>query len=170
MPAFAAGLFETPPLNQQAPTPRKSWYKGGPYDSWTILGTGLPIFPGLSAGTRDRRARNYSGSDRSSSLTCRDPVSTAREDVVFRRRFSNTAEKRQRLIFTSIVLLTVFFAPAGVLALYGKFDTTISWYTHGELHSLTVDQRGTIKQQILVEALVYPAMIITLAVYYSVQG
>lgn len=163
-------MFETPPSNQQAPTPRKSWYKGGPYDSWTILGTGLPIFPGLSTSTKDRRAREYSGSDRSSTPTCRDPISTAREDLVFRRRFSDTAEKRQKLIFILIVVLAIFFAPAGVLALYGKFDNTISWYTQGELHNLTADQRGTLKQQILVEAIVYPTLIITLSVYFSVHG
>ena len=171
MPPFSSGIFDTPPSNQQAPAPRKSWYKGGPYDSWTILGTGLPIFPGLSTSTKDRRARNYSGSDRSSTPTfCPDPISTAREDLVFRRHFHDVAEKRQSLIFALIVVLTVFFAPAGVLALYGRFDNTISWYSHGELHGLTKDQRGTLKQQILAEAIVYPTLIITLAVYYSVHG
>lgn len=170
LPPFSAGMFETPPSNRQAPTPRKSWYKGGPYDSWTILGTGLPIFPGLSTNTKDRRARNYSASDRSSSPTCRDPVSTARENVVMRRRFRNTAKKRQRVIFVLISVLTLLFAPAGILALYGKFDNTISWYTRGELHHLGEKQRRFIRSQLIAEAIVVPALIIFLAVYISIYG
>lgn len=69
-----------------------------------------------------------------------------------------------------VAIFTVLFPPAAYLALSGKLDSTISWCTHGELHCLTEEQRGTLKQQLLVELLLYPALIITLAVYYSVHG
>jgi hypothetical protein len=65
---------------------------------------------------------------------------------------------------------TIFFPPVGLLALLGKLDSTISWYTHGELHGLTKEQRGTLKQQLFVEMVLYPSLVITLAVYYSVHG
>lgn len=69
----------------------------------------------------------------------------------------------------AILVLTIFFPLIGLLALCGKFDGTIAWYARGERACLTREQRGTLKQQLLVEAFLYPALIIALSVYYSVH-
>lgn len=67
------------------------------------------------------------------------------------------------------MILTIFFPPVGLLALYGRFDSTISWYTHGQLHALNWEQRGALKQQLCVEVVLFPTLVTTLAVYYSVR-
>jgi hypothetical protein len=79
------------------------------------------------------------------------------------------AERGKRM-FMWIMILTLFFPFIGPVVLYGKLNSTISWYTHGEMQRLTKDQRGTLKQQLIVEAVVYPALIISLSVYYSVHN
>lgn len=66
--------------------------------------------------------------------------------------------------------VTILFPLVGLVALCGRFDSTISWYSHGEINSLTREQRAVLKQQLLVEAVVYPVLITVLAVYYSVHG
>lgn len=98
-----------------------------------------------------------------------DLMESAREDILFRRRFSDDEEERQRLIFLVIMVITIFFPLIGLLALWGKFDATITWYTHGEMHCLTQEQRATLKQQLLVELVLYPLLIISLTVYFSVH-
>ncbi|KAH7321289.1 hypothetical protein B0I35DRAFT_408260 [Stachybotrys elegans] len=97
-------------------------------------------------------------------------IELAREDILFRRRYSDGENRRQRAIVFAIRSLTIFFPLIGVLALCGKFDTTVSWYTHGELCGLNLRQRFLLKRQILAEAIIYPVLIIVLAVYYSVHG
>ena len=67
------------------------------------------------------------------------------------------------------MILTFFFPPAGLLALYGRFDSTISWHTHGELHGLDQKQLRILKQQLCAEFVVFTILVITLAVYYSVH-
>lgn len=160
---FSSSVFSTPP-SYNLQMSRKSLYRGGPYDSWTILGNGMPNFQEFTP--NEPRAK-----DRSLASFEVDPMVSARERVHDRRRrcCSDAAYSRQKLIFFVVLALTVFFPPAGLLAMYGKFDSTVSWYTHGELHGLTGEQRGTLKQQLLVEMVLYPALIITLAVYYSVH-
>lgn len=69
-----------------------------------------------------------------------------------------------------IFVMAVFFPPIGVLALYGKFDATIAWYGKGERGCLTQEQRSTLKQQLLVEGVLYLGLLTSLVVYYSVHG
>ena len=167
---FSSGIFDTPPSHQKPPRPRKSWYKGGPYDSWTILGSGPPTFPDLHS-NNSRFGKNMSEGYIDSTFIAaqRDPVKAARGDLLHRRQFANDSKSRRDLVFFAIVVMTIFFPPAGVLALYSRFNTTISWYTHGELHDLSSEHRGILKQQLFIEALVYSTLIITLAVYYSLH-
>lgn len=96
-------------------------------------------------------------------------IEMAREDLLLRRRHVREEDKREKLIFLGIMILTIFFPFIGVLALWGKFDCAVSWYTYGGMASLTKDQRGILKQQLFVEVVVYPVLIIILAVYYSVH-
>ncbi|KAK2590129.1 hypothetical protein QQS21_012197 [Conoideocrella luteorostrata] len=130
---------------------------------------------GFSARTRERRAnRAASAQQRCNDLGLFTPSQTdlirsAREDILFRRRHNLDEDKPQRLIFLTIMVLTIFFPLIGVLALYGKFDGTISWYARGEKACLTTEQRGKLKQQIIAETIVYPALIISLSVYYSIH-
>ncbi|KAG6022032.1 hypothetical protein E4U40_004922 [Claviceps sp. LM458 group G5] len=98
-----------------------------------------------------------------------DLIRSAREDILFRRRHHSEDDPPQRLIFTVILVLTIAFPLIGLLALWGKFDGTIAWYARGERGCLTGEQRATLKQQLLVEVVLYPALIIALSVYYSVH-
>ena len=70
-------------------------------------------------------------------------------------------------MFLTVMLLSAFFPFVGLLALLRVFDSTISWYTHGERHCFTRDQRGILKQQLIVEVILYPVLIVALAVFYS---
>lgn len=88
---------------------------------------------------------------------------------MFRRRHHSEDDPPQRLIFTVILVLTIAFPLIGLLALWGKFDGTIAWYARGERGCLTGEQRATLKQQLLVEVVLYPALIIALSVYYSLH-
>ncbi|KEY66513.1 hypothetical protein S7711_04839 [Stachybotrys chartarum IBT 7711] len=97
-------------------------------------------------------------------------IRLAREDIMFRRRCVDGGNRRQRIIFIVIVGLTVAFPLTGLIALWGKFDSTISWYTCGELHNLTSRQRAVVRRQLFLEAICYPVLIVTLVVYYSVHG
>ncbi|KAG5926324.1 hypothetical protein E4U42_003418 [Claviceps africana] len=99
-----------------------------------------------------------------------DLIRSAREDILFRRRHHTEDDEPQRRVFLVILALTIFFPLIGLLALWGKFDGTIAWYARGERGGLTREQRGTLKQQLLVEAVFYPALIIALSVYYSVHN
>lgn len=173
MPVFSSALFHTPtPISmKEIQTSRKSWYKGGPYDSWTILGTGSPLFQSPPSQSKERSTvLHYKSSIERSSYQAPDPFASARADSLHHRWLSDDSRKQQKLIFFGVIVLTIVFPPTGLLALYGRFDNTISWYTHGELHSLTQDQRGILKQQLFTELVVYPSLIVTLAVYYSVHG
>lgn len=99
-----------------------------------------------------------------------DLIELAREDILFRRRCDEFEKRRERVIFLVIVMLTALFPLIGLLALWHKFDSTISWYTHGELHDLTRSQRTMLKWQLLVEVILYPVMITALAVHYSLPN
>jgi hypothetical protein len=66
-----------------------------------------------------------------------------------------------------VTVLTFLFPPVGILALCGVFDQTICWYTHGEMHYFTARQRRVLRRELGIEAVIYPVLIIILAVYYS---
>lgn len=99
-----------------------------------------------------------------------DLIESAREDMLYRRSLPVDEDKQPRFLFLGIMTVTIFFPLIGLIALCGRFDSTIAWYSHGEVDSLTREQRAILKQQLLVEAVVYPVLITILAVYYSVHG
>lgn len=149
------------PSYRQLPRGSLSFYDRSPH---------LPRFKS-KAGTRQRNNFQVGYIPNEESLFTPSEanlIEMAREDILFRRRFTQHKDKSETLIFLSVVVLTCFFPLIGLLALWGKFDSTISWYTHGAMHALTRKQRVFIKRQFLAEAVMYPILIIVLAVYYSV--
>lgn len=84
-----------------------------------------------------------------------------------RRQCDSPDDCRQKLVFIFIMMLTILFPFIGLLALWRMFDATICWCTHGERDKLSREQRRALKQQLLVEAVLYPVLIITLTVHYS---
>ncbi|EEU48048.1 uncharacterized protein NECHADRAFT_75219 [Fusarium vanettenii 77-13-4] len=91
-------------------------------------------------------------------------------NVLRRRQQPDDAEDhRQKRIFVSIVILTIMFPFIGVLAIRNKLDAMIPWATEGEMHTLTPTQRRTLKYLLLALAVLYPALITGLVVYYAVH-
>ncbi|OAQ66854.1 hypothetical protein VFPPC_08361 [Pochonia chlamydosporia 170] len=131
---------------------------------------------GFSARTRQRRdtlkhtsdAANLEYSFFSPSET--ELIRSAREDILYRRRQCPEEDGPQSRVFMVIVVITLLFPLIGLLALYGKFDATIAWYGKGQRGYLTAEQRGILKRQLFVEAVVYLGLIVSLSVYYSVHG
>ncbi|CAI6080849.1 unnamed protein product, partial [Clonostachys chloroleuca] len=164
--------FDSPSTRRGLEMSRRSLYRGGPYDSWSILAGGMPNFQRFR-GENDHHRTNLSGCYKEHSLTWSDGVptssfrGTAPSDTHFR---DTSSEEKGKKFFLVVMVLTIIFPPVGILALSGVFDSTISWCTHGELSAFTVDQRGTLKQQLIVEAILYPVLIIALAVSYSLSG
>ncbi|KAF7541982.1 hypothetical protein G7Z17_g11838 [Cylindrodendrum hubeiense] len=168
----SSAILNTPPPTEPRTPTNSGWYRGRPQDATTFCG-GLPRARGFSSSTIERRARKmrdgYVPNEGSLFTPSEvDLIESARVDILSRRRLADKEDKGEKIIFMGIMVLTFFFPFIGLLALWGKFDSAVSWYTHGEMHSLTKEQRGILKQQLLVEAVVYPVLIITLAVYYSV--
>jgi len=97
-------------------------------------------------------------------------IEEARENMFYHRQRTDMVAQRGKRLFIWIMILTFFFPFIGPVVLYGKLNSTISWYTHGEINCLTKDQRGILKQQLVVEAVVYTAVIIALAVHYSIHN
>ncbi|CAH0056678.1 unnamed protein product [Clonostachys solani] len=163
--------FDSPSARRGLQMSRKSLYRGGPYDSWSILAGGMPSFQGFR-GENDHHRTNLPGCYKEHSLTWSDGVPTSyfRGTVPSDTHFPDISAEKGKGFFLVVMVLTIFFPPVGVLALWGVFDSTISWCTHGELSVFTVDQRGTLKQQLVVEAILYPVLIIALAVSYSLAG
>jgi multisubunit Na+/H+ antiporter MnhB subunit len=95
---------------------------------------------------------------------------SAREDILFRRDMDDNQDRRQRMLFASVVFLTIIFPLIGLLALWRMFDSTISWYTYGMRHRLTHEQRAMLKYQLIVEVVLYPVLVIVLAVFFSKHG
>ncbi|KAF4967794.1 hypothetical protein FZEAL_10486 [Fusarium zealandicum] len=170
----SSAILDTPPPTDPRLGTGSGWYRGLHQDFTTFYG-GLPRLRGFSSSTRDRRGgtlrAGYLPNDGSLFTQSEaDLIDAAREDIRIRRRLAAVEDDGEKMIFMGIMILTLLFPFIGLLALWGKFDSTVSWYTHGEMHSLTKDQRGTLKQQLLVEAVVYPVLIITLSVYYSLHA
>lgn len=139
-------------------------------ESPSLLGAKILRLRGFSSSTRQRRANTTPESFELFSRSETHLIESARESVFLRRHLSDDEDERQKFIFLNIMVLTIVFPLIGILALYGRFDSTISWYSHGEMHSLTKEQRGILKQQLFVEAVFYPVLITILSVYYSVHG
>ncbi|KPM34097.1 hypothetical protein AK830_g12473 [Neonectria ditissima] len=168
----SSAILDTPPQIESRNLTNRGWYKGTSRDTNTFC-EGLPRVRGFSSSTLDRRAKKMQGGYLPNDGSLFSPsevdlIETARENILSRRRHTVKGDKGERMIFVGIMLLTLFFPFIGLLALWGRFDSAVSWYTHGEMHSLTRKQRRALKQQLLAEAVAYPVLIITLAVYYSV--
>lgn len=100
-----------------------------------------------------------------------DLIHSTREDILFRRGYyDNPGDGPRNQVFMGIVILMTFFPFIGLLSLWRFFDSTISWYTHGECHRLTRGQRVWIKYQLIAEVVLYPVLIVALAVFYSKHG
>lgn len=165
--------FSTPSPKSILNFSRKSIYRGGPYNSWTIIGNGPPQFQDTTTPHlygRDTQGTRASHADWCSKSSRADHHHQHIGHPTHHALTLQSAHRRQKQIFLMATLLTLLCPPLGYLALSGRLDATISWCTHGELHCLTADQRGTLKQLLLIEMVLYPALIITLAVYYSVHG
>lgn len=78
--------------------------------------------------------------------------------------------KRQKFLFINLVAATALFPSIDLLSLYGRFDSMIAWYSHGEVHSLTKQQRTLLRKQLLVQTLLYSVFAIVLAIYYVAGG
>lgn len=168
----SSAILATPPPSDPRAPPDLMWYRRLPRDISASRGR-LPKIRAFSSSIRNRippRAVGYiptEGSLFTQSET--NLIEMAREDILLRRRLVDEEDEREKVIFLGIMILTIFFPFIGLLALWGKFDSAVSWYTYGGTQTLTNDQRGTLKQQLFVEAVVYPVLIIILAVYYSVR-
>ena len=95
-------------------------------------------------------------------------IESAREDILLRRHFTDGEFKRQQLIFLAVVVMTILFPLIGLLALCGAFDSTVSWYTHGEMHAFTGAQRVFLKVLLVIEVILYTVLLIVLTVHYSI--
>lgn len=176
LPYHAQGHHRSSDILDQ--DPHGSFFRTSVPNSTSLLSARFFRLSGFSARTRERRAQlrpvpsaqqRYFNDHSFFTPSQTDLIRSAREDILYRRRHRAEDDQPQRLIFIAILVLTIFFPLIGLLALCGKFDGTIAWYARGERACLTREQRGTLKQQLLVEAFLYPALIIALSVYYSVH-
>ncbi|KAM0296807.1 hypothetical protein ACHAO9_000453 [Fusarium lateritium] len=170
----SSAILDTPPPTDPKSSTHRVWYRGLQPNLSTPR-TGIPPNHGYSSSIQDPRiGRLQSGwqTPNGSPFTQAESrlIEEAREDIRRHREHSDMVAERGKRMFMWIMILTLFFPFIGPVVLYGKLNSTISWYTHGEMQRLTRDQRGTLKQQLIVEAVIYPALIISLSVYYSVHN
>ncbi|PHH82426.1 hypothetical protein CDD82_6003 [Ophiocordyceps australis] len=99
-------------------------------------------------------------------------VASERDEIAELRRahLAYDPHGKQKLMFYLIVIASLLFPPLGLLAICGRFDSSISWCTHGRAHTLTTGQRKWLKRQMLAEAIIFPLLISTLSVYYGMRG
>ncbi|KAH7156224.1 hypothetical protein EDB81DRAFT_944708 [Dactylonectria macrodidyma] len=168
----SSAILHTPPPTEPRTPTNSNWYRGRNRDPAPIFCEGLPRARGFSSSTLERRARmrdSYLPNEGSLFTPSEvDVIESTREEIISRRQFSGANNKGEKMIFVGITVLTLFFPFIGILALWGKFDPAISWYTHGEVHSLAKSQRYVLKRQLLAEAVAYMGLITFLAVFFSV--
>ncbi|KAM0556687.1 hypothetical protein ACHAPJ_005745 [Fusarium lateritium] len=169
----SSAILDTPPPTDPKSGTRRGWYRGLQQNFSTPRNT-MPIDHGFSSSIKNRRSGRfqpgYATTDGSPFTQAETRlIDAAREEILLHRHRADMVAKRGRRVFMWIMILTLFFPFIGPVVLYGKLNSTISWYTHGEMRCLTKDQHGTLKQQLIVEAVIYPALIIALSVYYSVR-
>ncbi|KAF5024166.1 hypothetical protein F66182_3755 [Fusarium sp. NRRL 66182] len=169
MLASSSAILDTPPATVPRSGMKRGWYRGLQQGLLTPQNE-QPKIHGFYPSLKDRRVdRNLSidGSPFTQAET--ELIDAARQEILLHRQRADMVAKRGKRVFMWIMILSLLFPFIGPVVLYGKLNSTISWYTHGEMRCLTKDQRGTLKQQLLVEAFVYPVIIISLSVYYSVR-
>ncbi|KAJ6442995.1 ATP-dependent RNA helicase ROK1 [Purpureocillium lavendulum] len=153
------------------PMPRRTsggpWHEVGLRDSPSILGLDFRRLRGFSLRTRQRRAGTVGQSFEMFSRSEAELIRSAREEVLLHRSMRGQEDDRLKVIFLAVMVLTLILPPIGLIALLGHFDSAISWYTHGDAHRLTREQRSILKQQLMVEGALYVGLVIGLVVYFS---
>ncbi|OAA81667.1 hypothetical protein LEL_01212 [Akanthomyces lecanii RCEF 1005] len=126
---------------------------------------------GFSASTRERRAMDGSLQLEQLLFTASETrlMASARADILHRRRYVQDCEKRLASVFISVALLSVVFPVAGILAICGAFNSTITWYTHGEMAHFTVRQRTILRRLLFADLVAYICLVVILSVYFSVR-
>ncbi|PTB68273.1 hypothetical protein BBK36DRAFT_1139771 [Trichoderma citrinoviride] len=94
-------------------------------------------------------------------------IESARGEIMDRRRCPEKLEKKRTLVFILIMASSIVFPFIGFIALIHKFDSTVAWFTYGEIKDFTKEQRGMLLQQLLVELFVYSIVIIFVALHTS---
>ncbi|KAF5665982.1 hypothetical protein FHETE_6445 [Fusarium heterosporum] len=169
----SSAILDTPPPTDPKSSTQRVWYRA----PQTEVSTPRTIWPeahDFFSGAENAHAGRYLSGwetpiERPFTRAETRLIEEAREDMLRHRQHADMVAERGKRVFMWIMILTLFFPFIGPIALYGKLNSTISWYTHGEMQCLTRDQHGTLKQQLIVEAVIYPALIISLSVYYSVH-
>ncbi|KAF5610279.1 uncharacterized protein FSUBG_3195 [Fusarium subglutinans] len=167
----SSAILDTPPPTDPKSSTHRVWYRNfQPSISTSRTGAHTPAFSTSINSRRVGHCQSEFDPLADSPFTQREArlIEEAREDIRIHRQHADMVAQRGKRMFMWVMILTLFFPFIGPIVLYGKLNSTISWYTHGEMQCLTKDQRGTLKQQLLVEAVVYPAIIIGLSVHYSI--
>ncbi|KAH7197255.1 uncharacterized protein B0J16DRAFT_278408 [Fusarium flagelliforme] len=170
----SSAILDTPPSTKPNSSTHRAWYRGL-RPSFSTPRTELTPSRGFSSSTRTRRTSRFQPDleilDGSPFTQAESRlIEEARENMFYHRQRTDMVAQRGKRLFIWIMILTFFFPFIGPVVLYGKLNSTISWYTHGEINCLTKDQRGILKQQLVVEAVVYTALIIALSVHYSIHN
>ena len=96
-------------------------------------------------------------------------IATAREEATERRHLQLEENPELKRVLIGIMVTTIFFPPTGILALYGGFDSTIAWCTHGAMYRLTNEHRSILRQMLVVVFFVYTITIVAFAVSFGVH-
>ncbi|KAL3606094.1 hypothetical protein FPOAC2_01048 [Fusarium poae] len=170
----SSAILDTPPSTKPKSSTHRAWYRGlQPSFSTPRVGQTQPR--GFSSSMRSRQTSRFQPDFEpldGSPFTLAETrlIEEARENMFYHRQRTDMIAERGKRLFIWIMILTLFFPFIGPVVLYGKLNSTISWYTHGEIQCLTQDQRGILKQQLVVEAVLYTALIIALSVHYSIYN
>ncbi|GKT98432.1 hypothetical protein FLAG1_06153 [Fusarium langsethiae] len=170
----SSAILDTPPSTKPKSSTHRAWYRGL-QPSFSTPRDRQTQSRGLSSSMRSHRTSRFQpdfAAFDGSSFTLAETrlIEEAREDMFYHRQRTDMIAQRGKRLFIWIMILTLFFPFIGPVVLYGKLNSTISWYTHGETQCLTQDQRGILKQQLVVEAVLYTALIIALSVHYSIYN
>ncbi|PNP58638.1 hypothetical protein THARTR1_01654 [Trichoderma harzianum] len=96
-----------------------------------------------------------------------DLIESARGEIMERRRCPEETERKRRILFICIMASSIVFPLIGLLALIGRFDSTVCWYALGETQGFSKEQRGMLLQQLLVEIFVYTIVIVFMTLHFS---
>ncbi|KAJ6786047.1 hypothetical protein PWT90_02741 [Aphanocladium album] len=153
----------------KTPDPRSPYWHSAD-DEFRQVAPRLLRLRGFSASTRERRAKDGPLQLEQSLFSASETflMESARADILFRRRYVQDCQKRLAYVFIPVVVISAIFPIVGILALCGTFNSTISWYTHGEVAHFSLRQRTILKRVLLVELAVYIGIVIVLSVHFSV--
>ncbi|KAK5992741.1 hypothetical protein PT974_06157 [Cladobotryum mycophilum] len=110
----------------------------------------LPIIPHRRIPPRNTSRRNFTS-----------------ESIPSHRPSSDDAIRRQRIMYRTLFVIDIAFPLISLFALFGLFDTTISWVTKGEMHAFTQTQRRAFGIKFLLEIIGYTIIIIAVAISKS---